>query len=352
MSVTPEKLLHSSDCLLQSLSVSNDHAVILLRTTESNKVIRSLLKLSVLPTHIQSLAPSSDVAGLEPKYLGAAFSPQESSRILDFLSRFSFELNSESGAEYSYYDAFPKSGWQGFLQQLVDLATDQPLPAFRAELISPASDKQIQCAMPVPAQVMITETAELYQQVVLPYIQSVVESGSLSWIDNVISGKKEVERLLLDTDDYILNVDTKWRSHPDPKTVPREEWKNDTKAVQDLYCLAIVKESGVASLRDLRARHIPMLRDILMQCPMTLEDVYGIHSDQLRIFIHYHPQFYHLHVHFTRLENEIGCQVERGHLISDIIQNLELDDEFYCTRTINYKLRTNHKLNMLIQESQ
>lgn len=32
----------------------------------------------------------------------------------------------------------------------------------------------------------------------------------------------------------------------------------------------------------------------------TIEAVYGVPEDQLRVFVHYMPQFYHFHVHFTR----------------------------------------------------
>jgi m7GpppX diphosphatase len=348
--MTPDSLVDSSDCLAQSLSVSNDHATILLRTTEYDKVIRSLLKITVLPTHTTALAPSSDLRDMQPDDLGAAFDPRESARIKEFLSSFNFDLSSESGAEYSYYDAIPKDGVGGMMKRLVgNIMKAKPVPTFRVELISPASEKQIQRAMPTASHVMIEETPELYNQTVAPYIQGLVGSGSLSWIDNIVTGKKEAERLLLDAGTYILNVDTKWKTHPDPRAVPKERWRSHAKAIDDLYCLAIVKESGIASLRDLRSQHIPMLKEMLEECPKAIEEVYGVQRNQLRIFFHYHPQFYHLHVHFTRLENEIGCQVERGHLLIDVIQNLEMDDEYYQKRTLTYKLRTNEKLYQIMQ---
>jgi hypothetical protein len=53
-------------------------------------------------------------------------------------------------------------------------------------------------------------------------------------------------------------------------------------------------------------------------------------------------------VHFTRLENEIGSTVERGHLLSDIIQNLEMDDLYYQKRTITYKVKKLSPLHNLI----
>jgi len=96
---------------------------------------------------------------------------------------------------------------------------------FNIELISPASERQIARAMPSPGRSLTIETSEIYEKVTKPYIQDIVNSGSLSWVQNIISGKKEKERLLFENDEWILNIDTKWRSHPDPLTIPRTEWQ-------------------------------------------------------------------------------------------------------------------------------
>ena len=80
----------------------------------------------------------------------------------------------------------------------------------------------------------------------------------------------------------------------------------------------------------------------------AIKSIYGVNQDQIRVFVHYQPQFYHFHVHFTRLENEVGCSVERGHLITDIIQNLTMDGDYYKKRTITYKLKKGTTLHALI----
>lgn len=56
-----------------------------------------------------------------------------------------------------------------------------------------------------------------------------------------------------------MNVDTKWRTHPDVQTVPREQWR-DHPSVTDLYCLGICHRRDIRTIRDLRATHLPMLR--------------------------------------------------------------------------------------------
>lgn len=60
---------------------------------------------------------------------------------------------------------------------------------------------------------------------------------------------------------FIMNVDTKWGTHPNVLAVPREEWFGHA-SVTDLYCLAICQRKDIRTLRDLRAVHIPMLKEI------------------------------------------------------------------------------------------
>ena len=204
--------------------------------------------------------------------------------------------------------------------------------------------------MPSVGSSLIQETPDFYQLVVRPYIQSVVDDPtSLGWIQHIVQSKKENERLLVDHEGFIVNIDTKWRSHPDPNNVPRERWRGH-ESISDLYCLGIVKQQGIATMRDLTEQHLPLLNAMQEEGLAAIEKIYGVPRDQIRCFVHYQPQFYHFHIHFTRLENEIGSTVERGHLLSDVIQNLESDGAFYKKRTITYKLKKLTPLHGLIRE--
>lgn len=321
---SPATLVGDTACRACLLNSSDSHATIVLQQGD----VQSLLKVNLLPFR-QRLLPSVDL--VNPK-------EHESTIILNLLKQYDFLLSSESGAEYSYYQATPRSleSFAGY-NHLLDFG---PL---RCELVSPATDRQIQRASPSSPARLVHETPELYNHVTEPYIEELKRSGSLSWIDNVLSGDKEKERALLDTKDFLLNIDTKWRSHLDPKTTTRETWFQH-ESVEDLYCLAILKDKDISTLRDVRGSHLRMLQGLLRECQKVILDTYGVSSDMIRCFFHYQPQFYHAHIHFTRIHNEIGAQVERGHLIQDVIQNLEMDPEFYAKRTITYSLRTSDPL--------
>jgi len=369
---------------------------------EPPKAVQSLIKLTLVPFHKELLGSNPIISGEDrqtPERNLLLHDPKASDAMLRFLRCHEYAMKSESGAEYSYYTARPcdlpaiggasDDGLTRGKDQIdaetrkkprldavaggsessapadtpedpsgkennskVDLtkcimAAASGSGAFDVELISPASARQITRAMPSLGHTLINETPEMYESIVRPYIKSVVDSGSLSWIANVVQVKKEKERLLVNHDDFIVNIDTKWRSHPDPLTTSRDEWR-DHPSTCDLYCLGIVKISDIASLRDLRGAHRRLLEDMRSEGLAAIESVYGVACDQVRVFVHYQPQFYHFHVHFTRLENETGCAVERGHLLSDILQNLEGDGEYYAKRTITYKLKKGSALENLI----
>lgn len=54
--------------------------------------------------------------------------------------------------------------------------------------------------------------------------------------------------------------------------VPKSRWYRDP-SVKQLACLAICHDRGVGSLRDLRARHLPMLENILHKGLQAIQEV-------------------------------------------------------------------------------
>ena len=298
----------------------------------------------------------------------------------DVAAHLETSLSSYSGAEYAYY-----RGSASLASALWNR------PAFALEVIAPASEKQIARSRPQPG-VFVTETAALYHAAVAPYIDA-LDPKSTSWIDKCLDLSKEAERVLFndpaEPTGFLLNVDTKWKSHPPCTADPelRASWRGHT-AVQDLYCLAICHRRDIRSLRDLTAEHLPLLRGILDQGVRTLCETYGVEPHDLRVFVHYQPQFYHFRVcaaassfarssplsfalqpepparparsltlvpetfppsprqvHFTRLHNDLGCQAERAHLLQEVIDSLEADGACYAQKkTLYYQLKANDRL--------
>ena len=154
-----------------------------------------------------------------------------------------------------------------------------------------------------------------------------------------------------DADGFLLSVDTNGSRtrHAPPMQQCAQHGVSTSRCAT--YCLAICHRRDVRSLRDLRPAHLPLLGASSRWAARRPRHL-CLPADKLRVFVHYQPQFYHFHVHFTRLHSDLGCQVERAHLLPDIIANLEADGSYYAKRTIYYQLKANDKLLAKIQEHQ
>ncbi|XP_060461176.2 m7GpppX diphosphatase isoform X2 [Panthera onca] len=136
-------------------------------------------------------------------------------------------------------------------------------------------------------------------------------------------------------------------------TLPHLESQSLSIQLDDLYLIAICHRRGIRSLRDLTPEHLPLLRNILREGQEAILQRYGVKGDRLRVYLHYLPSYYHLHVHFTALGFEApGSAVERAHLLAEVIENLECDPEHYQRRTLTFALRADDPLLQLLQEAQ
>ena len=73
---------------------------------------------------------------------------------------------------------------------------------------------------------------------------------------------------------------------------------------------------------------------------------YGIKPDQLRVFLHYQPSYYHFHLHIVNVQHPglgDGIAIGKAILLDDVIDNLKLDGQYY-TKTIGFVLGENHEL--------
>ena len=68
--------------------------------------------------------------------------------------------------------------------------------------------------------------------------------------------------------------------------------------------------------------------------------------DQLRVYLHYQPSYYHLHVHFTHLQfTAPKSSVGDAHLLGDVIDNIDtVDAMFYAKRTLSFVVKESSTL--------
>ncbi|KAE8286261.1 m7GpppX diphosphatase [Larimichthys crocea] len=153
---------------------------------------------------------------------------------------------------------------------------------------------------------------EIKTTVVCPATDKHKQTFSVQWVYNILEKKAEADRIVYEDPDpevgFVLLPDFKW----------------DQKQVDDLYLIAIVHQRDIKSLRDLTSEHLPLLQNIFQKGKEAILQRYNLPASKLRVYLHYQPSYYHLHVHFTKLGYEApGCGVERAHLLADVIQNLQ-----------------------------
>lgn len=202
------------------------------------------------------------------------------------------------------------------------------LNSISATIIHPATDKHIK-KYSIQTVYLVDETPTLYEEVTLPHITE--EQFDLQWVYNILEHKSEADRIVYEdpdeTNGFVLIPDLKW----------------DGK-LESLYLLGLVRVHGIKSLRDLTDSHLPLLRN-LKEKGTAIYEKFGVVASQLRIYLHYQPSFYHLHVHFTNLSHDApGIKTEKAHLLANVISNVELMPDYYRKVTLPFIVREEETL--------
>jgi len=153
------------------------------------------------------------------------------------------------------------------------------------------------------------------------FIQNEIQKKQ--WIYGVISGDREWESVKFDTDEFMI--------------LP------DVDAVNEgpiLNWLVIFKDLDLRSVRDLRGRHLEMLRRV--------RDVVGevFPSTNCMTYFHCPPSVWQLHLHVSAPCDTLRTtnDMQKVLFLDDVISNLEIDHEYYGKVTMTYILPTTHEL--------
>lgn len=216
------------------------------------------------------------------------------------------------------------------IYKTLELCPSAPYNGMKSTLIYPATEKHLRKYTSQTCYI-VNESPDDYEHNVLPYIQS--SSFSRQWVYNILDKKSEVERIIFEDPDmktgFILVPDMKW----------------DEKQLEDLYAVALVQDRSLHSIRSLTAEHIALLENIQKKGLEAIEKRYGVKSCSVRVYFHYAPSYYHLHVHFTHVNYDSpGTVVGKAHLLNDVIDSLRLMSDFYQRRTLTCILREHDEL--------
>jgi len=165
---------------------------------------------------------------------------------------------------------------------------------------------------------IVKQTYEEYLQVL-----SQRDAGKDQWIYNIIDGTSETDKILFRDEQCIV--------------VPTYVW-NGT-AIDKLHILCLPTNKELRTIRELNAESIPLLQHMKNVTIKTIADKYGINEGNLKMFFHYDPSTYHLHIHFVNTAHIYTCSsVEYSHDLDSVIFNLQLDGDYYKKINLNVRI--------------
>jgi m7GpppX diphosphatase len=185
-------------------------------------------------------------------------------------------------------------------------------PDLKVNLIYPCTEKHIQKYSQQQLH-MVTETTEIYSKYVRPYMEKQRSEGRLDWMYNILEGRTEQEDVFFrdpGPEGFLILPDLNW----------------DRKTLLNLHVLALVERRDIWSLRDLTTAHVPWLRNVRAKILKATSKLYPqVDEDQLKLYVHYQPTYYHFHVHVVHVMFEAGATqaVGKAFGLENLIGQLE-----------------------------
>ena len=140
------------------------------------------------------------------------------------------------------------------------------------------------------------------------------------WIYNIIDGTSEQELILHRDESCVI--------------IPTYMW--DSVNIDKLHILCLPTDVTLRSIRSLTAEHIELLEHMKKVTLETIKAKYGLDECYLKMFYHYEPSTYHLHIHFINTAHyEARSSVEYSHELNNVIFNLSLYSQYYKVAILN-----------------
>jgi hypothetical protein len=143
------------------------------------------------------------------------------------------------------------------------------------------------------------------------------------WIYNIINGTSEQESILFRDDKCIV--------------IPTYMW--DGKNIDKLHILCMPIDITLRSIRSLNSSHIPLLEHMKKTTLQIIKNKYNINEYHLKMFFHYEPSTYHLHIHFVNISYlDARSSVEYSHDLNNVIFNLSICYDYYQRSILNKRI--------------
>lgn len=165
---------------------------------------------------------------------------------------------------------------------------------------------------------IVQETFEEYIQFI-----SMRDFKKEQWVYNILDGISEQDKVLYKDEKIFI--------------LPNYTWNEID--LNKMYLLVFPTDRSLHSIRDLNKQHIELLEHIKLKGLETIKKNFGFDSDIVKMYLHYAPSTYHLHVHFTLISNvETNSSVEYSHDLNTVIEILKIKSDYYQSVVMNKRI--------------
>ena len=183
---------------------------------------------------------------------------------------------------------------------------------------------------PKDKYITITENKDDYNNIILPYINNIYKTNT-KWILDILNKKTEVIKPLLNDANFMIIKD--------------KNYVDNNK--KNFYVLAIPRQD-IKTIRDLRAKHIDILLQMRDSC-IKFASKKCINENELYFFFHYHPSFYHLHLHCCIINHKsLTSKFFRCKMLDTVLINLKYKSNFYRDSNIKFEIPEKHIIAKLL----
>lgn len=217
-----------------------------------------------------------------------------------------------------------------------EILLPQKFNEIKTTFIYPADEKHIQKYRKQNC-FLIFEAPDDYLKITSSYIKE--STPNLKWVYNFLEKKSEADRIILEDPDSTIGF----------LVAPDLKWNGEN--IEELYLQVIVNRRDLHSVRDLTDKELPLLENIKNSIENLAKEKYGLKKSQLKLYFHYQPSYYHLHVHVNHISYDAPGLGFTCILLEQVIQNIKMMPNYYQKATLAFVRRENDGLYKLFTEA-
>ena len=143
------------------------------------------------------------------------------------------------------------------------------------------------------------------------------------WIYNILDGISEQETILYRDDKCVVFLNYFW----------------DGKDINVLQLLCMPTDRSLRSIRSLDFWSLPLLEHMKKVTLDLIQEKYGLEQGDIKMYFHYEPSTYHLHIHFVNTtSSHLHSSVEYSHELNSVMFNLKMMSDYYKIVLLNIRV--------------